>query len=63
MRSLKDARPKKKMKDSTAVKGSMGAKGLIPWDEVMETNLKQDDGKKKAKEKMGWLLCGAVNAH
>jgi hypothetical protein len=52
-----DARPKKKTKDSTA------AKGLIPKDEVVEPNLKQGDGKKKVKEKMGWLLHGAVNAH
>jgi hypothetical protein len=44
------------------VKGSTAAKSLIPRDEVLETKLKEDDGKKKkAKEKKGVLLRGAVN--
>jgi len=62
-----DARPKKRTKDSAAAKGSAAVKGstaaqrLIPRDEVVEMNL--DDGKKKAKEKKGVVLRGAVNAH
>lgn len=56
-----DARPKKRTKDSAAAKGSTAAQRLIPRDEVVEMNL--DDGKKKAKEKKGVVLRGAVNAH
>jgi len=55
------ARPKKRTKDSAAAKGSTAAQRLIPRDEVVEMNL--DDGKKKAKEKKGVVLRGAVNAH
>jgi hypothetical protein len=61
--SDEDARPKKKTKDSAVAKGSVAAKSLIPKDELTETNLKQDDGKRKAKEKKGWLLRDTVNAH
>jgi hypothetical protein len=58
-----DNRPTKRVKDSAAVKGSTAAKSLIPRDEVLETNLKEDDGKKKrAKEKKGVVLRGAVNS-
>ena len=49
-----DNRPMKRAKDSTA------AKSLIPRDKVVETNLEQDDGKKR-KAKKGVLLRGAVN--
>ena len=57
-----DNRPTKRVKDSTAVKGSTATKSLIPRDEVLEMNLKEDDGKKeKAKEKKGVVLRGAVN--
>src|ERR1700720_2808584 len=51
-----DNRPTKRAKDSTAAKGSAAAKNLIPRDEVVETNLEQDDGKKR-KAKKGVLLC------
>jgi hypothetical protein len=51
-----DHRLTKRVKDSTA------AKSLIPRDEVVEMNLKQNNGKKKkAKEKRGVSLRGAVN--